>query len=232
MLHPVRDSAVDPNRSRPRPSSPNSCIISHVLTSCHSWVEYTLLVNSGDHAPSALPTRPRKACRASDHCANAATTGRMSWSVVWVVASRVRSGGFLPILLLLSEVVSPPYKAANALCVKAGPHASLGCTRGSHWFQSGSCKAMGICRALRSPSGRKMSGVIWGTGPLRLRAFPAELIPSLRWRIRYCNASLSWSRTQVSPAPAAQLEIGCSSSPGPGWYGGFHGRPGGGGRQV
>src|SRR2546430_7380369 len=39
VLHHVRKSALAPSSSRPRPSSPNSCIISHVLTSCQSCVE-------------------------------------------------------------------------------------------------------------------------------------------------------------------------------------------------
>src|SRR5437660_7848940 len=43
----VRGSPVVPKSSRPRVSRPNSCVISHVLASCHSCVEYDLTVRSG-----------------------------------------------------------------------------------------------------------------------------------------------------------------------------------------
>ena len=69
-------------------------------------------------------------------------------------------------------VVSAPYDVANSLCAKAGPHASLGCTWGSHWLQSGSCKAMRISRGLRLASGRNTSGLICPTSSRRLGAFP------------------------------------------------------------
>ena len=39
------------------------------------------------------------------------------------------------------------------------------------------------------------------------------------------EGALSLSSVQDNPAPAAQLATGCASNPGPGWYGGFHGRP-------
>src|SRR5437879_7301572 len=55
-LNQVRDSPVAPNSSRPRPSRPNSCVISQVLTSCQSWVEYALLAKSGDQCTDPRST--------------------------------------------------------------------------------------------------------------------------------------------------------------------------------
>ena len=80
---------------------------------------------------------------------------------------------------------------------------------------------MGISRGLRLPSGRKISGVICPTRSARSRKFPggfvaAALDGALRWLIKYGKASVSFTSTQGSPAPAAQLETGCWSAPGPG----------------
>src|ERR1700674_3508058 len=63
-----------------------------------------------------------------------------------------------------------PYHLANSLLWKAGPHASRGCTRGSQWFQSGSCREIGISRGFKFPSGRKTLGRISGTIALQSSA--------------------------------------------------------------
>src|SRR5258708_3344123 len=174
---------------------------------------------AGDHTASVLEMCFRKERRACDHSANAATIERRLPSVLLAAVSWVRSD-FLPILLSLSAVASPPYCLAKALPVNVAPQASLGCTRGSHWLQSGSWKAIGTSRELRRPSGRKRSGVICPASSRRLDAPSGKLgTPLLAsvsfWRSRYRNASGSCSRTQTSPAPAAQFEIGCASSPRP-----------------
>src|SRR5436190_23586739 len=76
VLHQVRESARDPKISRPRPSSPNSCTISHVFKSCHSCVEYTLSLSAGDHSIFGLTKRLRKARRACFQSSKAEGMGR------------------------------------------------------------------------------------------------------------------------------------------------------------
>ena len=72
------------------------------------------------------------------------------------------------------------------------PQASIGCTTGSHSFQSGICRATGVSRVF-SFSLREMSV---GTMPFGNR-----------------NDFISWSesRAQSTPAPAAQYTAGRSS---------------------
>ena len=88
---------------------------------------------------------------------------------------------------------------------------------------------MGISRGCKFPSGLKADGLMSGTIALQYAAFSIGPMTGLRSRFgakMNASAALSLSSTHESPAPAAQLATGWASNPGPGWYGGFHGRPG------
>lgn len=114
-----------------------------------------------------------------------------------------------------------PYNSKNSLSWKTAPHASSGCTRGSQWLQSGSCREIGISRGFKCPSGRNELGLFSWTIALQPGGLARPSVadrPATSWLGAKMNGSvaLSLSSAHDSPAPAAQSATGRASNPGPG----------------